>query len=192
MTQFKCMLRDGRALSGRMYGAEAGFPIIFFHGNLNSSAFAPAWAATNEKTVAAGARVIAVDRPGYGGSSFLAGRSYASWPADVRELADEMKLERFAVLGYSSGGPNAMACAADACGGFPRPQQLPPSRLAACGLISPDGPYGVMGNAKLVEKMFGSVSPTLSALESRAHTTAGTLRASYERMGKADRRVREL
>ena len=62
-------------------------------------------------------------------------------------------------------------------------------RLAACGLISPDGPYRAIGDPELFTKMFGSASPTPDALEARARATADSLRASYEGMGKPDRRV---
>lgn len=33
------------------------------------------------------------------------------WPNDVTHLADALKLERFALFGWSGGGPYALACA---------------------------------------------------------------------------------
>ena len=73
----------------------------------------------------AGVRLIAVDRPGVGDSSFQPGRRLSDWPAEVCALADALGLERFSVLGYSGGGPYAAVCAA-----------MLPERLQAAGMVS--------------------------------------------------------
>jgi pimeloyl-ACP methyl ester carboxylesterase len=59
-----------------------------------------------------GIRLIAFDRPGYGGSDRLPGRTVADAAEDVAAIADALELDRFAVLGRSGGGPHALACAA--------------------------------------------------------------------------------
>jgi pimeloyl-ACP methyl ester carboxylesterase len=59
-----------------------------------------------------GVRLIAYDRPGYGGSERLKERSVAHAAADVAAIADQFELKRFAVVGRSGGGPHALACAA--------------------------------------------------------------------------------
>ena len=66
-----------------------------------------------------------MDRPGYGDSDYIHDRLYLDWGQDIEELIQYLELTRFAVLGFSSGGPNAMACAV----------QLQKS-VAACGLVS--------------------------------------------------------
>jgi pimeloyl-ACP methyl ester carboxylesterase len=48
--------------------------------------------------------VVAIDRPGFGRSTYQRRRRLLDWPADVAALADELGIERFAVAGYSSGG----------------------------------------------------------------------------------------
>jgi pimeloyl-ACP methyl ester carboxylesterase len=58
-------------------------------------------------------RALALDRPGIGQSTFQAGRRVADWPRDVSSFADALELDRFAVLGWSGGGPYALACAAE-------------------------------------------------------------------------------
>ncbi len=39
-----------------------------------------------------------------------AGRTPGDWPADVARAADLLEVERFAAIGYSGGGPYALAC----------------------------------------------------------------------------------
>jgi pimeloyl-ACP methyl ester carboxylesterase len=46
-------------------------------------------------------RVLAIDRPGIGRSTFQPGRSLLDWPTDVAAVADFLGLDRFAVLGVS-------------------------------------------------------------------------------------------
>jgi pimeloyl-ACP methyl ester carboxylesterase len=62
--------------------------------------------------LAAGIRLIAPDRPGYGGSSPQPGRSMADWAADVGVLTNALDIASFVVAGHSSGGPYALVCAA--------------------------------------------------------------------------------
>jgi pimeloyl-ACP methyl ester carboxylesterase len=59
-----------------------------------------------------GIRLIAYDRPGYGGSDRRAGRTVADVAADIDAVADALGLERFGTWGASGGGPHALACAA--------------------------------------------------------------------------------
>jgi pimeloyl-ACP methyl ester carboxylesterase len=59
-----------------------------------------------------GIRLIAYDRPGYGGSTPHPGRSVADCAQDVRTILDALEIDRFAVWGISGGGPHALACAA--------------------------------------------------------------------------------
>ena len=102
-------LADGRRLQYLDLGDPTGHPLFFFHG-------APASrlnvAMLDAPLAAAGIRVIAPDRPGYGGSSLQPKRTLAKWPADVAELADALGIDEFVVAGHSSGGPYAIVCAA--------------------------------------------------------------------------------
>lgn len=119
-------LADGRRLVYCEYGARDGAPVFFFHGWPGSRLdFAP-----NHATAAdAGVRVIAVDRPGIGGSDPQGGRKVLDWPTDVAALADALAIDRFAVLGFSFGGPYARACA-----------YALPDRVTYAGLVSCLGP----------------------------------------------------
>jgi pimeloyl-ACP methyl ester carboxylesterase len=88
------------------YGSPAGVPVMYFTGGNNSRLEA---ALLDSTALELDARIIATDRPGFGMSTFQPGRSLLDWPDDVRELADSLGLDRFHVLGYSGGGPHALA-----------------------------------------------------------------------------------
>jgi len=58
-----------------------------------------------------GLRVIGIERPGVGASTPHLYDSYADWPDDIRQLADQLGIDRFAAVGLSGGGPYVLACA---------------------------------------------------------------------------------
>jgi pimeloyl-ACP methyl ester carboxylesterase len=119
-------LRDGRRLAYCEYGAAGGVPVFFFHGWPGSRLdFAP----NHESAASAGVRVVSVDRPGIGGSDPQPDRQVLDWPTDLGALADALELTRFAVLGFSFGGPYARACA-----------YALPDRVITAGLVSCLGP----------------------------------------------------
>jgi pimeloyl-ACP methyl ester carboxylesterase len=101
-------LPDGRTLAYTDIGAPGGQAAFHFHGAPGSRL---ELAALEQSFTEVGIRVIAADRPGYGGSTPLPGRTTADWADDVAALADRLGLERFAVMGLSSGGPYTVACA---------------------------------------------------------------------------------
>jgi pimeloyl-ACP methyl ester carboxylesterase len=98
-------LRDGRTLGYAQYGDPAGKPVFFFHGGAGSRLEHPA------DVCAIGARLICTDRPGHGLSDFKPDRELLDWPDDVAQLANHLGLDKFYVLGWSAGGPHALACA---------------------------------------------------------------------------------
>ena len=102
-------LRDGRSLAYREWGYEGGPVVLAFHGSPGSRVWWPG----AEVTAAAGARLVTVDRPGYGGAESLPGRPIAGWAEDVVELADALGVDRFGVVGWSGGAPYAAAVAAE-------------------------------------------------------------------------------
>jgi pimeloyl-ACP methyl ester carboxylesterase len=102
-------LPDGRALCFAEWGDPDGFPVVALHGTPGSRLNRH----PDEREYAAvGARWITYDRPGYGGSTRLPGRSVVDGVGDVEALADHLGLERFAVTGGSGGGPHSLAVAA--------------------------------------------------------------------------------
>lgn len=102
-------LGAGRVLGFAEYGVQRGEPIFYFHGWPGSRLEAHL---LEDVALEFGVRIIAVDRPGYGLSSFVRGRRLVSWPRDVHLLANALKIDRFSVIGVSGGGPYALSCAA--------------------------------------------------------------------------------
>ena len=88
------------------YGAPTGKPVLYCHGfpgsRLEAQLLLPA-------IQACGVRVIAPDRPGYGGSDPLPGRSLRDFAQDAIVLLDKLGLAKVAVLGVSGGGPYALS-----------------------------------------------------------------------------------
>lgn len=115
---------NGRKLGFEDVGPRDGKPVFYFHGVPSASVDWRMWGDENLlETVSV--RLIAVDRPGVGASTFQVGRRMSDWTAEVAALADSLGFERFYVLGYSGGGPYAAACAASI-----------PERLQAAGMVS--------------------------------------------------------
>ena len=120
-------LSDGRTLAYLESGDLNGRPVFFFHGGPGSRLEGQLFDELNQKL---GIRMIVADRPGYGLSDNQEDRTYLNWAEDVAELADQLGIERFAVLGYSSGGPYAAVVA----------HQLP-ERVAVAVIVAGEGPY---------------------------------------------------
>ena len=57
-------------------------------------------------------RLVLYARPGYGESDPQPGRSVADAAADTATIMDALGVESFAAVGWSGGGPHALACAA--------------------------------------------------------------------------------
>lgn len=178
-------LRNGGIMSYREYGRPDGIPVVFSHGNTNSRLFEPCWDKTQAITAAAGVRLIAVDRPGIGLSTFFPSRTYLDYGDSVVQLADALQLKRFAVLGFSSGGPHTLAIAASA-----------PSRVTACGLCSSDAPYWLMEKSQpgTIKRMYGHEASELSpeVLTARGGLMIARMKQMYETMTSPEKKALAL
>jgi pimeloyl-ACP methyl ester carboxylesterase len=125
---------DGRELAYEEYGDPSGDPILSFHGGLSSRLDA---APAHEAACSLGLRIISPDRPGIGRSTFQPGRRLLDWPQDVAALTAALDIGRFAVIGWSCGGPYAAACAAKMR-----------DRITAVGLLSSAVPFELVGTTK--------------------------------------------
>jgi pimeloyl-ACP methyl ester carboxylesterase len=126
-------LPDGRTLEAVDEGDPDGTLLIFHHGSPGAAvAFEPFDRAAAER----GIRLVTLSRAGFGDSGRLEGRSVASAAADAAALADHLGAERFVTIGWSGGGPHALACAA-----------LLPERVPAAATIAGVAPYDAEGLA---------------------------------------------
>ena len=133
MTRFVTMA-DGRELAYEEYGDPAGTPVLSFHGGLSSRLDA---APAHEAALELGVRIVSPDRPGIGRSTFQPGRRLLDWPDDVATLTDALSIDRFAVMGWSCGGPYAAVCGA-------RLRE----RVTTVGLLSSAVPFELVGTTK--------------------------------------------
>jgi len=101
-------LPDGRTLGFAEYGDPSGRTVLFFPGTPSGRLFHHP---DESIALSVGARVVTIDRPGYGLSDFQPGRALLEWPSDVIALADALETDRFAVAGISGGAPYVAACA---------------------------------------------------------------------------------
>jgi len=99
-------LSDGRQLAYAEHGDLNAPAVIYFH-SLPGSRLERPDILSPIKNI----RLICVDRPGYGESSLQENRTLLNWADDIVELADALALETFSIIGFSGGGPHALACA---------------------------------------------------------------------------------
>ena len=84
-------------------------PLVFLHGTPGSGV---PYEPFVQAAAGRGLRFVAYPRPGYADAPRREGRTVADCAADVAALLDELGAERCHVLGWSGGGPHALACAA--------------------------------------------------------------------------------
>jgi pimeloyl-ACP methyl ester carboxylesterase len=127
--------RDGRTLEVLTGGYEGGYPLLFHSGT--PSAAAP-YARLDEVLVKTGLKLVTYSRPGYGGSTPRSfggtGPRIADDVDDSVAVLDHLGIDEFLTLGWSGGGPRALACAA-----------LLPGRCRAAASLAGVAPYGVDG-----------------------------------------------
>ncbi len=102
---------DGRWVAYCVVGVDdPGAPtVVYCHGAPSSR-----YELVNEERaiVEVGARVVALDRPGYGRSTPLVPRAIHDHVADVELITKQESIQRFSAVGVSSGAPYALACGA--------------------------------------------------------------------------------
>ena len=122
---------DGRQLEYRITGSPEGPAVLFHTGTPGATAdFSGVTGAASRL----GLRLIGYSRPGYGRSTERPGRSVADVVEDTTALLDELGVREFRTLGWSGGGPHALACAA-----------LLPDRCKAAALLASVAPYNARG-----------------------------------------------
>lgn len=161
---------DGRALDVLRHGPPDAFPLVFHCGTPNAPDEFPS---LFDAVTANGWQLVAHARPGYAGSSRHEGRDVAAVAGDVAAILDAFGLDRFAVLGWSGGGPHALACAA-----------LLPDRCTAAASLAGVAPYDADG----LDFLAGMGPENVEEFGAAAHDHAA-LRAFLERFAAGLREI---
>ena len=118
-------LDDGRTIGYATWGDPEGTLVFFAHGTPGSrrvrcpSLDDPAWLTQRRL------RFIGVDRPGYGNSGPRPEAGLLDCAEDFVRVADRLSIERFSAIGFSGGGPYALALGA-----------LVPERIGGVAVVS--------------------------------------------------------
>jgi pimeloyl-ACP methyl ester carboxylesterase len=121
----------GRTLEYLAEGAADRPALVLHHGTPGG---ATRCAPLSDAALRLGYRVLTPGRPGYGGSTPHPGRRVADVAADIAAVLDADGATDFVTLGWSGGGPHALACAA-----------LLPDRCRAAVSMAGVAPYGAEG-----------------------------------------------
>jgi pimeloyl-ACP methyl ester carboxylesterase len=158
MTADKVRTADGRELEVHRHGPQDAFPLVFHYGTPNAPVEFPL---LFDAADARGWQVVSYARPGYATSSRHEGRSVADAVADVETILDALGLAAFVTLGWSGGGPHALACAA-----------LLPERCQAAATLAGVAPYDAEGLDFLAGMGEENVQEFTAAARSRAELEA--------------------
>ena len=160
MKESDLRLSDGRTL--HVYDTAPGDParvaVLWHHGTPNLGTPPEPLVEAGEWL---GLRWVSFDRPGYGGSSPMPGRTMATVAEDARFVADELGIHEFAVMGHSGGGSHALGTAA-----------VLRDRVQAVVSLAGIAPYGVPGLDWFAGMIPSGVAALSAALEGRAVKTA--------------------
>jgi pimeloyl-ACP methyl ester carboxylesterase len=124
-------LPDGRQLDLFMAGPESATPLLYHHGTPSSGLPAGGFV---DAVTGHGLRYVAWSRPGYGDSARQPGRAVADVATDAAAVLDSIGADWAYTLGWSGGGPHAMATAA-----------LLPERIIGAVTIGGVAPYPADG-----------------------------------------------
>ena len=138
-TECQLKLSDGGAVGYAEYGDLLGRPVIYLHG-CPSSRFElndPDLVRIAERLHI---RLIVPDRPGIGLSDWKS-YSIATYPDTLVQFADQLGLDRFPLIGVSSGGKFVAACAWKI-----------PQRLTTATIVSGTAPFDLPGVKETLSK----------------------------------------
>ena len=125
----KFSARDGRTLDVLVGGdSTSDIALVCHHGTPSDSTL---WVDWHQDALVRKLRLVSVTRPGYAASDRKPGRSVSCVAKDVSDVLDALGIDTFLTIGWSGGGPHALACAA-----------LLPERCIAVSVLAGVGPHG--------------------------------------------------
>jgi pimeloyl-ACP methyl ester carboxylesterase len=122
---------DGRDLEVLRSGQPDAYPLLWFGGTPTEASGIPH---VTRAVINKNWQLVSYSRPGYAGSTVQPDRTVADAAEDAVAVLDQLGLDRFVTLGWSGGGPHALACAA-----------LLPDRCAAAASLGGVAPYDAEG-----------------------------------------------
>ncbi|MFM7069679.1 MAG: alpha/beta fold hydrolase [Actinomycetes bacterium] len=140
-----------RHLGWAEFGHPDGDPVLWFHGTPGARTQIPP--AVDEVALARGFRIITVERPGTGRSTDHRYHRVLDFAADIEVLADELGLDRFAVIGLSGGGPYTLGVA-----------HAMPDRVVCASLLGGLGPVRGPDAVWSYTRVLRFMAPTLEVL----------------------------
>ncbi|ACV49267.1 MULTISPECIES: alpha/beta fold hydrolase [Halomicrobium] len=145
-------LSGGRRLRYAAYGRSDGTPVLFLHGTPGSYRLGSLFdAAARER----GVRLIAPDRPGYGGSTAWSDRTISDADRYLRAILDDANVQRAGLIAFSGGAPHALAMATQC-----------PDIVSRIDLVAGATPPDVTGETPTTQRLLGGLAtrtPTLLA-----------------------------
>jgi pimeloyl-ACP methyl ester carboxylesterase len=132
MTRLHVPGPDGRTIETLTEGDPDGFPLLFHGGTPSAVA---EFAMLDEFARSLGLRLVTYSRPGYGNSTPRpTPYRYVDDVAESIAVLDHLGLDEFVTLGWSGGGPRALACAT-----------VLPDRCRAAATVSGVAPFHAEG-----------------------------------------------
>jgi len=104
-----CTTPDGRQIEFATIGNPVNPTVVYHHGTPGSVFLLEGFAEQAEQF---GLFVVGMSRAGYGKSTAHTGRSVADVVADVQAVLAHLGRSNYVTVGWSGGGPHALACAA--------------------------------------------------------------------------------
>ena len=101
--------RDGRRLDALISGdIDSDIALVCHHGTPSDSSIWSDWIddAKNHNL-----KLVSISRPGYSYSDRKPGRIVSDVVEDVEDVLNEIGIDKFVTVGWSGGGPHALACA---------------------------------------------------------------------------------
>ncbi|MFC4358366.1 alpha/beta fold hydrolase [Halobium salinum] len=135
---------DGRRVAYAEYGDPDGTPLLFLHGTPGSRLLGALYDRTARRR---GVRVLAPDRPGYGASTPWPTRSLVDAGAFLVPVLDDAGVDRARVVGFSGGGPHALAFAATHGG-----------RVTTVDAVGGAVPPAVQSTTPTVQRLLGTMA----------------------------------
>ena len=147
---------DGRTISYTDNGVAGDRALLFHHGTPGAAGL---WQSALDEAAKRGVRAIAYTKAGYQGSDRADWVTVADAASDFNELIDYLGVSTFASIGWSGGGPFALASTFS-------------SKCVGADLVAGVGPYSAMGTEFLIGL---TENETIETLDNSSHSKESAL-----------------